>query len=129
MQILTTRELDRLVKLCGLFSSHHPGEIANAAALADKLLRDRGLSWSDVLRLPIGVESAQAADDNPDPFATWPGGWRAACDFALTHAAMLSKWERDFCAKVRGYVGNITGKQAPILRGMVDRIMAAGYRP
>jgi hypothetical protein len=134
MQSLTTKEISRLVKLCGVFSSHHPGEIANAAALADKLLREHGLQWSDVIRLPIGRELDEAADSDAavgggDPFATWPGGWRGACEFVLRHKALLSRWEQEFASKVSGYIGNITGKQKPILRDLVDRCMQAGFRP
>jgi hypothetical protein len=43
-------DLDRLRKLCGMFSSAHDGEIANAARMADRLVRAAGLAWGDVLR-------------------------------------------------------------------------------
>jgi hypothetical protein len=43
-------DLDRLRKLCGMFSSSHDGEIANAARMADRLVRAAGLVWGDVLR-------------------------------------------------------------------------------
>ena len=42
-------DLDRLAKLCGLFSSAHEGERASAAAQADALLRNAGMTWSDVI--------------------------------------------------------------------------------
>ncbi|HEU0218947.1 MAG TPA: hypothetical protein VFQ90_19985 [Stellaceae bacterium] len=128
MQSLTTRDLDRLTKLCGMFSSHHPGEIANAAAMADRLLREHGLRWTDVLALPTAPVPTPA-DDGPTVFAGWPGGWRAACRFALRYRAMLTDWECEFAQKIDRYVGNITGKQEPILREMVERLLAAGYRP
>jgi hypothetical protein len=128
MQSLTARELELLVKLCGLFSSHFPDEVAAAAARADKILRERGLTWNDVLRLPIGREIAEAACADGDPFATWPGGWRDACQFVLRHPELLSKWERTFCAKIEGW-HSISPKQRPILRDMLDRVLAAGHRP
>ena len=43
---------ERLVKLCGIFGSDHAGERANAAAAADRLVRQAGLRWPDVLILP-----------------------------------------------------------------------------
>lgn len=44
--------LDRLRKLCGMLGSAHDGERAAAALKADQLLRDSGLTWRDVIRLP-----------------------------------------------------------------------------
>ena len=37
-------DIDRLLKLIGLFGSDHEGERAHAAALATRMLRDHGLS-------------------------------------------------------------------------------------
>jgi hypothetical protein len=128
MQLLNTKELERLTKLCGLFSSHHPAEVAEAARKADQFLRERGLTWRDVIRLPVGRELAEAANNDADPFASWPGGWRGACEFVLRHRALLSKWEIEFAQKIEGW-HSISVKQRPILRDMVDRAMAAGFRP
>jgi hypothetical protein len=43
---------ERLAQLCGMFGSSAAGERANAAALADRLVRQSGLSWHDVIRQP-----------------------------------------------------------------------------
>jgi hypothetical protein len=86
MQLLPDADLDKLRKLCGLFSSEHAGERATAAAMADAFLRSRGLRWTDVLH---HVPRPPVADDDP-LFADWPGGWRAACSFVLCHARLLS---------------------------------------
>ena len=40
---------DRLVKLLGMVGSEHDGEALNAARLADKVVREAGLTWKDVL--------------------------------------------------------------------------------
>jgi hypothetical protein len=50
MQTSTTRELDQLAKLYG--TSLSPAEVLSAAAMADRLLREDGLRWCDVLALP-----------------------------------------------------------------------------
>ncbi len=47
--LLAPRVADRLAKLCGLFGSDHDGERANAARLADQLIREPGLTWPDVI--------------------------------------------------------------------------------
>lgn len=122
---LEPAELDRLAKLCGLFSSDHAGERASAAAMADRFLRDRGLRWPDVFGAPIAANDPR---DAADLFATWPGGWRNACSFVLRHGC-LSNWERAFAEKISGYVGNATPRQREILRALLDRCLDAGARP
>jgi hypothetical protein len=107
MQTLTARELEKLIKFCGLFSSHHPAEIASVAVKAQQLLSGRGLSWRDVLRWPLSHEIAAQADTS-DPLSLWPGGWRSAVAFALSHTDRLTRWERDWPSSGRSYslVGN-----------------------
>ena len=39
----------RLTKLLGLLGSDHVGERANAGAMADKLIREAGLTWESLL--------------------------------------------------------------------------------
>ena len=51
---------DRLVKLCGMFGSDHPGERANAAAAADKMIRDAGMRWPEVLLPALPRPTASA---------------------------------------------------------------------
>jgi hypothetical protein len=38
--LIDPRIADKLAKLCGMFGSHHVGERANAAAMADRLVRE-----------------------------------------------------------------------------------------
>jgi hypothetical protein len=40
---------ERLVKLLGMIGSIHDGEALNAARLADRLVREAGLTWTDVI--------------------------------------------------------------------------------
>lgn len=40
---------DRLAKLCGMLGSSHHGERANAAAMADRMVREAGLTWPQVI--------------------------------------------------------------------------------
>jgi hypothetical protein len=53
--LLAPRVADRLAKLCGLFGSDHDGERANAARLADQLIREPGLTWPDVIMVPAST--------------------------------------------------------------------------
>src|SRR5689334_15269788 len=104
--VLSAADLDRLVKLCGLFSSHHAGERANAAGLADQFLRERGLRWPDVLAAPrlAPLTSKSPPSNGNDPFAAY-GGWRAAAGFCLRHHHLLNDWGSDFCSTLLSYPG------------------------
>lgn len=59
---MTSADLDRLIKLCGMLGSSEEGERANAGKLASELLSRLGLTWVDVLHLP-----AEAAPVRPPP--------------------------------------------------------------
>jgi hypothetical protein len=78
--------LDRLVKLAGMFGSVHEGERAAAAAMADKLLREHGLAWPDVLRVPRHLPDRRSSSDK--------------LDFALDHLDLLDSWKRCFVCSV-----------------------------
>ena len=47
---LPPAERDRLAKLLG---SDHDGEVLNAARLADRLVRDHGITWLDAITAPV----------------------------------------------------------------------------
>jgi hypothetical protein len=47
MPTLPARDLDRLVKLCGLLTSDADGERATAARMASDLLRQHRLTWAE----------------------------------------------------------------------------------
>jgi hypothetical protein len=50
--LLNPQAADHLRKLAGMFGSHHDGERAAAAKLADDFVRRLGLTWSDVIAVP-----------------------------------------------------------------------------
>ena len=50
----------RLVRLLGMLGSAHDGEVANAGRMADRLIRERGLTWPQIIAL------------GPTPPATFP---------------------------------------------------------
>jgi hypothetical protein len=47
--ILEPRTADKLARICGLFGSNHAGERSSAAAMADEIIRTRGISWHQVI--------------------------------------------------------------------------------
>jgi hypothetical protein len=108
-RVLEASDLDRLSKLCGLFSSDHDGERANAAGLADRFLRDRGWRWTDVLTAP--------SLSPPDPPA-----WQSTVAACRARPDRLSAWELDFLAELATYRHPPSGKQADILARIAARV-------
>src|SRR5262252_2839409 len=86
---LDNASLNRLIKLCGMFGSAHEGERSNAAAMADQLIRSKGLRWGDVLL--NDADSAKAAEPDDD------------ITLAENNLQFLTLWERDFVNSLRAY--------------------------
>ena len=109
---------ERLVKLCGVFGSDHPGERANAAAAADKLIRAAGMRWPDIIlpRLPA------------PPRAHPVNGAADAIRFVLDHADALTDWERDFARSVARQQSPLTPKQRVVLDRLVEKAQLAEAR-
>jgi hypothetical protein len=106
--LLDTRTAEKLSRICGLFSSHHSGERANAAAMADKLIRERGLCWQDVICFP----TTQA-----------PETLSELCGHLLAYAEVLTPWELDFLRKVSGFQ-SISPKQRDVLDAITGKVRA-----
>jgi hypothetical protein len=52
MTRLDTQSAERLAKLLGMLGSNSDGERANAARMADQLVRGLGLTWGDIVIPP-----------------------------------------------------------------------------
>ncbi len=109
---LTSPTRERLVRICGMFGSDYEGERANAAAAADRLLREHRLTWRDVLA-PCPV---------PRPEARQGGDHRARALAALRHADRLDDWSRRFLHSIAGWSGPLSPKQAKVLRRIEERL-------
>ena len=60
--LLDPNTAGKLARICGMFGSDHAGERAAAAEMADRLLKERGLTWFDIISprwptSPSGVRS------------------------------------------------------------------------
>ncbi len=77
---------DKLARICGMFGSDHDGERAAAAALADRLVRQAGMTWGQILlpkRPPDNIEEMIA--------------------FAFDHGdGILDAWQEGFLRGIRG---------------------------
>ena len=118
----------RLARLLGMMGSQHDGEALNAARLADKLVREQGITWFNV----IGTAPPRASPDPPPPprpsdddllmqFEIAYG----ACEFVLASTPMLTEWERDFVLRLPGFT-KLSHKQLDVLRRLVLHAVAPG---
>jgi len=106
MTRLDPHTANRLSKICGLFSSSHDGERATAAAKANDIVRERGLSWSDLITAdPVLSTDSMIA-------------------FALRYGdGILSAWEYGFLRGVSGRQ-HLTDKQLTKLGHVFAKVKA-----
>ena len=114
--LLPTDIAARLAKLAGMFGSAHAGERANAAQMADRLVRDSGLTWFDVIR-----PAAPAAEMSHEREWREPRNWREAITAALNHEGSLTDWESSFVRSLRTF-RRLTPRQSDVLWKIIDRL-------
>jgi hypothetical protein len=105
--LLDPSAADRLVKLLGMLGSHHDGERANAALMADALIRDRGLTWHDVIAIPASTTMS----------------WQRMASWCRAHHEQFNAKERDFIQTMQTWSGQPSEKQ---LKWLVDLFIRAG---
>jgi hypothetical protein len=103
---LAVKDRDRLVRLCGKFGSDCETERAYAALTADKLIREHGLTWEQVLGwIPIAST----------------GDHHGLCVAALAVSDLLNDVEREFLHSI-SRLNTISPKQRSWLDRIIDRI-------
>jgi hypothetical protein len=102
----------RLIKLCGMFSSDHAGERDTAARLADQLLRQNKLTWSDVIG--NGRHSWREPQTK----------WDTVCIVAK-YRSVLTEWEQKFIMDLaRRGEADYSVKQVAILEKLLNKVRA-----
>ena len=115
MTRLDPQSVTRLVKLLGMCGSAHAGERSVAALKADKLVRECGLTWHDVVRVPTGGRKA----------AGILRAWQIKRNFCLQHAALLREREQQFLISLGHWRGDLTEKQHAWLSAIFNRLQRA----
>jgi hypothetical protein len=111
---LTVAELRKLAGICARFGSPFDGERANAAALADRLVRDRGATWTDVLHAepPVPVVIQPQA----------PRYWRQCAEELLfEHSSAVTEWEQGCLQSILQKGDALSHKQEVILRRIATK--------
>jgi hypothetical protein len=130
---LSDADFDRLLKLLGMSGSASNGEALNAIRLANRLLRDRGLTWPEAIERNVdGPVPEPEPPPRPAPtrppareFAAW-GDWRdAAAACARDKCGALTVWERHFAASVLGFPF-ISARQRETLIAITRKLERAG---
>ncbi|MGI4943365.1 MAG: hypothetical protein ACRYHQ_22840 [Janthinobacterium lividum] len=111
---LSPSDLNKLVGVLGMLGSPHPGERDNAARLADRLVRGRGMEWADLL-----VPKPATYMPPPPP----PNDVDADLRVCRAYPGLLTEWERGF---LRGLKPgrSLSAKQQRILSGMARKVRA-----
>ena len=112
----------RLAKICGLLGSDQDGERAAAAAAATRVLRDHGLSWSDL------VHRGAAAASNSAPAQTTMIPQEIARRILSGQRHLLSPWEAEFTENLARWRGRATPKQITQLMRLHAALETRGAR-
>jgi hypothetical protein len=146
---LDFKKLDRVIAMVG---SNHAGEALTALRLADRMLRDAGIQWQDLLssahQLEIATKAAAVLlDENTalraeleklratgTAIAMWSEVGRAitdtqrtaqwALDLYYQGRVWLSDFEVRFLNTCAQWGGRLTPRQAPIFQRVMDSIVA-----
>ena len=104
--------LDKLAKVCARFGSDFDGERSTAAKLADRMVKDAGLTWEQVLS-PSGSKTRRD---------TWqePHDLQSAVAICSAFSGCLSEWERRFIAGVADS-RSLSRKQEQVLERLVGK--------
>lgn len=123
MNALADTDRTRLARLLGMLGSAYDGEVANAGRLADKLVRNAGLTWPDVIAPALPPPRPRPPGDAAaDPLR---GDWRAMAAACTRWPLLLNKWEAEFLSGLPRFP-RLSIKQHTILIRIVTRLRAAG---
>ena len=112
---LTPAGRAKLAAILGRLGSEFDGERAAAGLMADRLVREAGLTWPDVLAAPPPATPPPPIED-----------WRACAAWCADRPELLNPWEQSFLSGLAARHKPLTPRQANILQRLLGRRMAAG---
>jgi hypothetical protein len=111
--VIDPKATNKLAKVCGMFGSDHAGERAAAAALADRMVRELGLQWTDIISVPLVPAESVSADSV---------SWQDALDVCLDHVHELDPRSRAFVQSLARWRGEPSEKQLVWLLDIYGRV-------
>jgi hypothetical protein len=143
-------DLKKLAQIISMVGSSHDGEAFNALRLADRMIRDSGRIWPDVIKpaeeLALVVEAAQVLHreneelreelarrrgvaavalghvDDWMPGAEPRAKARWCLDLHATGALNLNAWEEGFLHSIVQWKGRLSRRQAPVFERLLRRV-------
>ena len=125
---LSPQDRYRLARLLGMTGSAHDGEALNAARLADRLVRDRGVTWIDAIAPGGDVATCSAptaSSTRRSSSRSEPQSWRGMAASCSRYPLLLDKWEAEFLNGL-GRFPYLSAKQQTKLVAIASRLLAAG---
>ena len=110
---------ERMAQLLGMFSSDFDNEVVTAARMAERLRRETGETWDQIL--------APAALPPP----TWQRDIETVADaisYCLEKAEALTDWESNFVATLGRQRSPISPKQLAVLDQILEKARRAEAR-
>jgi hypothetical protein len=113
----------KIAKTIGMVGSSSDHEALTAARMADKLVREAGFTWLDLIvgKLP---EPEHINDPRQgDLLQDWPEHWAAAVEFCVAHRGMLNPASASFVGQLMSYDCTPSERQTDWLRRCVTHIL------
>lgn len=97
---LAAADRTRLAHVLALLGSPHQGERDAAALAADRLVRGRGLAWTDVLAPETSTSGKSRPEASRDHAPPPPPDFDSNLRACRSRPDLLSPWETDFVASL-----------------------------
>ena len=112
---------DKLAAILGLLGSDFDGEVLAAARQAERIRRQMGVAWTDLLG-----EGPSPSDRAAPGMGRRPDTelWRDQIALCRRHRRMLNEWESAFVAELATYQRTPTPKQLAKLSAIAERVAA-----
>jgi hypothetical protein len=107
----------RLVNLLGQLGSEFENVRAMAGLKAHEHLKRLGLTWADVIHLPIADQRDGGDEHDREPFGWWPQR-----EFCLRHSPRLTAKELGFLLNIGSWRGPLTERQQIWLDSIYARL-------
>jgi len=103
-----------------------------AVRTADRLVRERGATWLDLICGNAAEQPTMGQRHQPDELALfwcWPARWQRAVTFCERCHEDLRPRDAAFIQQLRSYTETPSEKQCAWLRNICERLLSQGFVP